>query len=40
MDTKPYIDEWVAILDNKVVAHHKKLRVVLEEVKKYPKKNL
>ena len=38
MDTRPYIDQWVAIVDNKVVANNKKIKKVLEDVdKKYPK---
>jgi hypothetical protein len=39
LDTRPYKHQWVAIIDNKVVAHGKKIGSVLEEVEQnYPKK--
>lgn len=40
MDTTPYRHEWIAVIDNKVVAHGRKIGVVLKEVERiYPKKN-
>jgi len=37
-DMKPYIDEWVAIVDGKVVSHGRNVKCVFAQAKKeYPK---
>jgi hypothetical protein len=37
-DMEPYIDQWIAIVDNKVVSHGKDARRVFEKAKeKYPR---
>lgn len=37
-DMKPYIDEWIAIVDSKVVSHGKNVKEVFAQAKKqYPK---
>ena len=39
MNLTPYSGEWIAICDNKVVSHGKKVKDVLHEVsRKYPSK--
>ena len=39
-DTEPYIDEWIAVVDNKVVSHGKNAKKVFQEAKhKFPGKS-
>jgi dihydroxyacetone kinase-like predicted kinase len=33
-DVEPYIDEWIAIVDNKIVSHGKNVKEVLKEAEK------
>lgn len=38
-DVKPYVGEWIAIVDNKIVSHSKSVKKVYKDAKeKYPNK--
>lgn len=40
VDTTSFIDEWVAIVDDKIVSHGKNIKRVFQEAKqKFPNKN-